>query len=202
MENPNDSNTHHWFALFLAAQGNFPRARQELEKARQLDPLSLIVQTNLGWLSYFQRDFPGAERQFQDVLQIDPVFPPAHTKLWLSYVRSGNDGKAIQELTNALRLAGAPELSDRIGQRYRTSGLKPALSEFIGEGAPRGFFGEFQKAMLLALDGDKAAAIDSLNRAANQRDGWMVYIRIEPALDSLRSDPRFQALLSRLNDAD
>jgi Tfp pilus assembly protein PilF len=79
--NFNNATAHHWYGLFLASRGRFDEAREELRQARQLDPLSMIIVTNVGWVDYFARDFDGAIANYQEALKLDPSFQTAHMKL-------------------------------------------------------------------------------------------------------------------------
>ncbi len=193
--NPNDADTHHLYGVFLAAEGNFPSAAAELDKARQIDPLSLIIRTNIGWLSYYQRDYVKAIGQYQSVLQADPNFLPAHEKLWIAYALQGETDEATRELSEVFRLdeVGAQtQIAARVqaagdGSRFRTAALIYANS---------GYFTSYEKAKLFALAGDKRDALEALQKAESQRDGWLVYAGVEPSFDSLRSSPQFQRLLA------
>ena len=104
--NPNYATAHHWYAECLALQGRFDEAFPEIENARQLDPLSLIIATDYGAIFYFSRQYDRAIEQFRAVLEMEPDFPRAHMLVW-AYVQKGlfadalADAEAYQRRENA-----------------------------------------------------------------------------------------------------
>jgi TolB-like protein/DNA-binding winged helix-turn-helix (wHTH) protein len=193
---PNDADTHHFYGLFLATRGDFAPAEQQLKDAEELDPLSSIIRTNVGWLSYYQRDFPTAIADYQKVLQTDPSFTPAQAKLWIAYACEGRTEQAASELDTLFRLykyTGPVQVAQARGQaaspamRFRAEVLSYANS---------GYLTTYEKARYFAVAGQDREALESLQAAESQRDGWLVYAGVEPAFDSLRSSPQFQHLLA------
>jgi TolB-like protein/DNA-binding winged helix-turn-helix (wHTH) protein len=195
---PNDSDTHHFYGLFLVARGDFAPAEQQLKDAEELDPLSSIIQTNIGWLSYYQRDYPTAIADYQKVLQTDPAFIPAQSKLWIAYACDGKIDQAGDELDAMFRLyklngpvrAAAeqgPGQAASADSRFRAKLLSYANS---------GYLSVYEKARYLALAGQGREALKSLAEAESQRDAWLVYAGVEPAFDPLRSSPQFEKLLA------
>jgi len=193
--NPNDADTHHVYGIFLATRGDFPDAERQLETARELDPLSQIIRTNIGWLSYFQHDYAKSIAQYERVIETDPRFYPAHVKLWWSYALAGDQRRAGNELDHVFRDWGEAGLADRVAlqvnavpqpRRFRTEVLGYANS---------GYLTNFEKARYLAFAGETAEALKALEQAQAARDSWLVYAGIEPAFDSLHSSPRFQRVL-------
>ncbi|HYB61056.1 MAG TPA: winged helix-turn-helix domain-containing protein [Methylomirabilota bacterium] len=193
---PNDADTHHFYGLFLAARGDFAPAGRQLKIAEDLDPLSSIIRTNQGWLSYYQRDYPAAIADYQDVLQTDPAFVPAIAKLWIAYACEGKPDLAASELDDLFRsykLEGPVKAAQEQGQganpesRFRAELLSYANS---------GYLSAYERARYLALAGQTREAIESLQQAESKRDGWLVYAGVDPAFDPLRSSPQFQKLLA------
>lgn len=197
--NPNDAHAHHWYGLFLAAKRDFAGASQQLQVARELDPLSLIIQTNVGWVHYYQHDFAKSEADFLNVLEQDSNFTSASTKLWLAYACDGKRMEAIQELEDDLRSRGDNAQIASIENADRTSGFNAAVQSLIdslSKGATPGTVNPYHLAMLNALIGKKQEALAQLRNADADRSEWMVYIGTEPAFDSIRSDPEFQKILA------
>jgi TolB-like protein/DNA-binding winged helix-turn-helix (wHTH) protein len=193
---PNDADTHHFYGLFLAARGNFAPAEQQLKDAEDLDLLSQIIRTNVGWLSYYQHDFPTAIADYQDVLQTDPAFVPAQAKLWIAYACAGKNDLAASELDDLFRsykLSGPVKTAQEQGQaaspglRFRAEVLSYANS---------GYLSSYEKARYLAIAGQNPEALQSLQVAESKHDGWLVYAGVDPAFDPLRSSPQFQKLLA------
>ena len=189
--NPNDSDTHHLYGIFLATKGEFAPAEQQLKAAEELDPLSLIIRTNIGWLSYYQHDFPKAIADYQDVLRTDPSFLPAHAKLWIADALQGNNEQAARELETVFQLyghSGILELADR-----RNPGIE--FQNIFRAYINSGYMSVYEKARLLSVSGQNEKALQTLRQAEVDRNSWMVYLGIEPAFDPLRSSTQFQRLL-------
>ena len=104
--NPNYATAHHWYALDLAAMGRFPEALYEIHLAQKLDPLSLIIGTNVGWIEYLARDYPAAVHDLHRVLELDPNFARARTRLGMVEMATGDNAAAVADLTQALALSG------------------------------------------------------------------------------------------------
>ena len=189
--NPNNAHAHHIYAVFLACEGNFAAADQHMRIALTLDPLSMIIRTNLGWMRYFQHDFTGAESALTDVLKLDPGFVPARQKLWITYAEEGKKEQAAAELENLMRLFGHRDLLqivDRAGAEQRYAAGVQAYAD-------SGVLSAYEKARYLALLGKKREAVLALQDAAAQRSSWIVYLRIEPVFDPMRDMPEFQKLV-------
>jgi TolB-like protein/DNA-binding winged helix-turn-helix (wHTH) protein/Tfp pilus assembly protein PilF len=193
--NPSDANTQHVYGLFLACKGDFESGLNHIRKAQQLDPLSMIIRTNIAWISYYRRDFPKAVAGYQEVLQLDPLFVVAHQKLWIAYALEGNKGQAVEELGNVFRFFGHSELANTIDQTDISSRYSVALQTYVDSG----YLTLYEKARYLSLLGKKKEALEALDEAAAQRSSWMIYLGVEPAFDLLRSSPEFRKLSASAN---
>ena len=191
---PNDANTHHLYAVLLASQGNFEAAKKEIQIARQLDPLSLIVRTNVGWLSYYQRDFPTAIEEYEATLRLDPVFVPAHQKLWIAYAIQGHKQKAAGELENVFRVFGHDDMAKRVEGTDPAHRYELAVTSY----ADSGYLSAYEHARVLSLLGRKEEALQALSQAEAQHSSWLTYLAVEPAFDPIRSTPRFQQLVAEV----
>lgn len=193
---PNDSDTHHLYGIFLATKRDFGGAEQQLRIARELDPLSLIVRTNVGWLSYYQRDYAGAVSDYRSVLEADPEFIPAQNKLWIAYALSGDSQNAGTELETTFRSYHYSGLAARVAATEGSGDSKDRLRAEVLAYANSGYLTSYEKARYFAVAGEPGAALESLQAAELKRDSWLVYAGIEPAFDSLRSSPQFQHVLA------
>ncbi len=194
--NPNDSNTHHLYALFLATQGDFRGAEEQLKTAAQLDPLSLIIRTNEGWLGYYQRDFAKAIADYQAVLQRDPGFAPAHQKLWIAYALEGDTGRAADELGEVFRLFHHDALEQHVSMPGLPANTSVRFQSAILAYANSGYVTSYERARMFAVIHQDRAALESLEEARSRRDTWLVYAGIEPAFESLHRFPQFRRLLA------
>ena len=189
--NPNNAHTHHTYGVFLACRGNFAGAEEHLRKAQQLDPLSMIIRTNRGWLDYFQHDYAKAEAAYQEVLKLDPSFLPARQKLWITYALDGKTEQAGQELENVMRLFGNSSLLERVEKIPPAAQFQAAVSSYIESG----LLTPYERARYLALLGRGREAVQALQEAEQQQSSWMVYLRIEPVFDQVRTAPGFEQLI-------
>jgi len=193
---PNDSDTHHLYGLFLATKGDFAGAGKQLRVAQELDPLSLIIQTNIGWLSYYQHDYTTAIAEYQSVLQADPRFAPAHEKLWIAYALQGQPRDAARELKTVFSSYHGAGAANRIAAAEKPVGAQARFRAELLAYANSGYLTNYEKARYFALAGERQAALKSLQEALRERESWLVYAGIEPVFDSLRSTPEFQHILA------
>jgi TolB-like protein/DNA-binding winged helix-turn-helix (wHTH) protein/cytochrome c-type biogenesis protein CcmH/NrfG len=193
--NPDNADAHHWYSQVLMTSGRFTEAEQEMHSALELDPRSLILRTNLGWLHYFERHYPLAIEEMQSVVREDPDFVTAHYKLWEAYSVQGDAADAWRECRQLIHLLCSPENEQKIVAAYQRGGYSSALKGFVDMG-PADYAGSYVDAsryMLFA--GNKTRAMDFLERAYQEKDGWMIFVPIDPSFDSLRADARFGRLM-------
>ena len=200
--NPNSAIAHQCYGDFLTKLGRFTEGSIELKKARDLDPLSLLINTSLGRLLYFARQYDAAIEQLRMTLDMDPKTVPAWHALETTYFQNGMYKEAVALRQSVLTLNGAPDLAAVIGEDYRQNGYKGILEswlEGLKEMSKTGYVSSYLRAKICARLKEKDQAITWLERAYNERDSELAYMKIEPEFDEIRSDPRFQALLQRLS---
>jgi TolB-like protein/Tfp pilus assembly protein PilF/predicted Ser/Thr protein kinase len=199
--NSNSATAHQWYGDFLTRLGRSEEARVELKKAQDLDPLSLLNNTSVGRQLYFARQYEPAIQQLRKALDMDAGFVPAQHAIEAAYAQSGMYREAVAERQKVLTLSGNPDLAAAIGEDYRKSGYAGVLQswlEGLKEVAKRGYVSPYNIAQIYARLGDKEQAINWLEQAYNDRDSKLTYLKVEPAFDEIRSDPRTQQLLQRL----
>jgi DNA-binding winged helix-turn-helix (wHTH) protein/tetratricopeptide (TPR) repeat protein len=201
--NPNYAMAHHWYALDLAAMGRFPEALYEIHLAQKLDPLSLIIGTNVGWIEYLARDYPAALRDLRRVLELDPDFVRARTRLGMVEMALGNDAAAIADLTQAVALSGDedPWVEGLLGAAEARSGDRHAAERMLAnilERSASQYVPPTSRALILIGLDRGSEAISALSQAIDDHSTSMVYARVDPSLDPLRKDPAFQALLNQI----
>jgi len=197
----NSSAAHQWYGDFLTRMGRFEEASLELRKAQDLDPLSLLTLTRVGRQFYFAKQYEPAIKQMKKVLDLDPNFVPAQHGILDAYAQSGMYREALMELKKMLVLAGNPDLSAAIGEDYRKSGYSGVLQFMLGgfqEESKRGYVPASNIGQIYARLGDKGQSLSWLERAYDERDSKISYLKVDPAFDEIRSDPRFKQLLRRL----
>jgi TolB-like protein/DNA-binding winged helix-turn-helix (wHTH) protein/Tfp pilus assembly protein PilF len=198
--NENYATAHHWYAECLAFQGRFDEALAESERARELDPLSLIIAADNGAIYYFARQYDRAISRFQGVLDVDPSFGVAHLIIG-AYVQEGRFKDALANVEQWRRVATTPGtwaweayVSGRAGDSVRA---RHALQELQRINRSAGVDPEeyFEIAYGGLNDNDKWLA--SLQKAYQQRTNIPTGFKVDPRYDPLRSDPRFHELLRR-----
>lgn len=198
---PNSATAHQWYGNFLIRLGRLAEARTELTKALELDPLSLPINASVGQQLYFARQYEPAIQQLKKTLELDPNFVLAQRALEAAYAQSGMYKEAIAERQRLLTLSGNPDLAMAIGEDYRKSGYAGVLQgslEGLKEVSKERYVPPYHVAQIYARLADKQQTLAWLEQAFNERDTQLTYMKVEPAFDEIRSNPRFQQLLHRL----
>jgi TolB-like protein/DNA-binding winged helix-turn-helix (wHTH) protein/Tfp pilus assembly protein PilF len=200
--NPNYAEAHHWYGLFLAMQGQFDDALIEMKHAQNLDPLSIIINTNIGWVLYFAGRYDEAVDQIQHSLEFDPAFVSGHIKLGWTYEQLGRHDDAIEEFRTGIRLVGNdPALQAILGRAYALADLNDEALHILEQLQERGqeeYVTPYMIAVIYTVFGDFEQAFDWLHTAYDDRDGWLAWLNVDPKLDPLRIDPRFAELAGKI----
>ncbi|MGH9874291.1 MAG: tetratricopeptide repeat protein [Pyrinomonadaceae bacterium] len=200
--NPNYPTAHHRYALLLGLSGRNDEARREILRAQQLDPLALIINRTVGNVYFWGRQYDLAIEQFKKTLEIDPNFPPAHEDLAVAYGMKGRYEEAIPEMNKAIALNGRlPHYVAVLGYSYGKSGNKGEAQKILDElhlRAKTEDVSPYDLALVYASLGDKEKTFEMLEEAVRKRViGTNAGLRLGPAWDGLRSDPRFAELMRR-----
>ena len=201
--NPNYATAHHWYALDLAAMGRFPQALYEIHTAQKLDPLSLIIGTNVGWVEYLSRDYPSAVRDLHKVLELDSNFVRARTRIGMVEMATGDQPGAIADLTKALALSGDedPWVEGLLGDAEARAGNRKGAEQLLtklGDRSATHYVPPISRGLVLIGLGRLPEAETALGRAVEDHSTSMVYARVDPSLDAVRNDPEFKALVARI----
>ena len=201
--NPNYATAHHWYGDYLSAMGRHREAIAELERAQQLNPLSPIISGCLGHRYYFAREYEEAIRRLLNTASLFPEF--AMAQLWLgdTYMAEGKHQQAIvaYQKSGSLFGARATELA-ALGQAYAKGGIRGYRLwqlQRLREESKHRYVRAVQFAWLFAALGENDQAFSYLQKAYEDREFELSLLQIEPRFDPLRSDPRFQDLLRRMN---
>ncbi len=200
--NPSYATAHHFRALNLMAMGQADLAIAEMKKAQTLEPLSLIINTNLGWMLYFARQYDQAIEQYQKTLEMDKNFYPARFRLGQAYLQAGSIEEAVKEFQQAVTLS---ERKARplalLGFAYGLSGNRTQaekMLEELNELSKKRYVSSLEIARIYASLGEKDQVFECFNKAVEEREGWLIWVKLEPSFDSLRSDDRYAKLLRRM----
>jgi serine/threonine protein kinase/Flp pilus assembly protein TadD len=201
--NPNYAGAHQWYAIHcLAPAGRFPEARAAIRHARELDPLSLAIITTSALELYFEREYDAAIQEYRRALDLDPNFGIAHYFLGQAYFQKSMFDEGIAELERAVLLSNrSPECVAVLGYGYAITGHRAKAEELAGELETQSRNRYVSPALPawihLGLD-DREAVFEHLARAYRERATDLIWLRVRPVFDAVRSDPRFEALCSRL----
>jgi TolB-like protein/Flp pilus assembly protein TadD len=200
--NPNYATAHQWYAQMLASEARGDEALVEHSRAMVLDPLSLIIVSGTGHRLYRLRRYEEAAVALRDAVEMDGNFPFAHWNLGLVYAQQKDFPTAIKELQKAdILFRGNPLVLGGLGYAYAASGDKARARTVLlrlENQARQQYVDPDAFALVYAGLGNKDEAFGWLNKAIDDREGWVTFINAEPMLDSLRLDPRFEDLLRRL----
>ncbi|HET7208484.1 MAG TPA: winged helix-turn-helix domain-containing protein, partial [Terriglobales bacterium] len=198
---PNYATAHQWYAEFLAFQGRFPEALQESERARRLDPLSLASATDQGAILYYARQYGRAAEQLRAVLDMDGNLSRTRGLLVDVYAHQGRSDDAMKIVTSMANSFPAWALEHKAFV-LALSGQQQRASEAVvkAEQATRRSHQDPVPvlATAYAVIGDKTRAFAWLDKAYEAHSNLITCLKVDPAFDPLRSDPRFQSLLRRV----
>jgi len=196
---PNYATAHHWYAEYLTWRGRFDEAMHESERARQLDPLSLIIATDYGAILYYSRQYDRAIEQFHYVLNMEPKFPRAGL-IMDAYTQKGmyTDAETTIKKSSA---ENTPWYWSKLAYLYGRSGQRKQAQLALEKLLQLSKQQEFDPAVLALAyigAGNKTEAIAWLEKAYTQHSNVIVTLKVDPACDALRGDPRFRDLLHRI----
>jgi len=199
--NPNYAPAHQFYASFLATVGRPDEAIDEARKTQKLDPLSLISNADLAWNYYLARKYDQAIDQGRSTLELDPKFFPAHRYLGLAYEQKAMYAEAVAELSKAADLSnGSAQMKATLAHAYamaKNPEARKILLE-LEEAAEQRYVSPYDIATIYAALGEKDQAFAWLEKAYEERSGWLAYLQVNPILDNLRPDPRFASLVRRI----
>jgi serine/threonine-protein kinase len=201
---PGYATGHHWYADYLISVGRFDEALAEMKRAQELDPLSLIIQTELGMVHLVSRRYDLAIEQLRATLAMDPNFGIAHQLLGWVYTAKSMYPEAIREWQTAVKLLGEdPFVISSLGQVYGRAGRRAEAQKILDqlmERSKRGYVPAMAMATVYEGLGDKDRAFQWLAKAFEERNPMLALgLKTDPIFDRLRPDPRFTDLLRRMN---
>lgn len=198
----NSSTAYFWYAMYLIRRGKLDEAFQMMDRALEIDPLSLPINVYIGWLMYCARRYDRAAEHLRETLELDPSFTLTHIHLACAHEQLGATDAAIASFRTALGLSPNDVLALKgLGHIYGTSGNLDGARHIVDR--------------LVALSRERQVAEDSiaivyvgmreydrafewLERACEERSPWLIWLHADPRFDRLRPDPRFASLLARV----
>ena len=182
--------------------GRLDEALNEIRQARAIDPLSLVINSNLGFILAAAQQYDQAIEQCRKTIEMDPSFAHAHYRLGQIYVLKGMNQDAIVELKKAIALSGdSPRAIAELAVAYARLGDTAHASKLLGELRARSrlrYVSPFDVALIYAGLRDNRQALDWLEMASKERAPSLNFLTLSPAFDGLRSEPRFIELVKRI----
>lgn len=215
---PGYATAHHWYATLLAIEGRTQEAEAEMKRALEIDPLSHNFLADLGQIYYFQRDYEKAEEYCRRALAIDPDFSFAHWHLEDIYWRTGRYDDAMDSMVTKAAINSRSSRDDQLKgyyvnlrvayhEAYKRNGLEGFLRVYNEQYGGSTYSARnpntpFGYARWFTIMGRKEKALENLERAYEQRSFLMAWVKVDPIFDELRDEPRYQAILAKMNLAD
>ena len=200
---PGCTTAHHWYGLiYLTSMGRLDEAFAEIKRAHELEPLSLSINTDFGFLPYLMRRYDQAIDAYRKALELDQNFVYTHWKLGLAYEQKAMYEEAIAEFQKAIALSGgSAQAVVLLGHAYAVSGRQQEALQVLDELrelSKRRYVSSYRVAAIHLGLGETERAFAWLERAVEERDAWLVWLKVDPVLDALRPDPRFTDLVRRV----
>jgi DNA-binding winged helix-turn-helix (wHTH) protein/tetratricopeptide (TPR) repeat protein len=200
--NPNCAQARQWYGLYLAKMGRLEEAIHEIRHAQQLDPLSLPLNMVSGLVLCFARQFDLAIEELRKTIELEDSVA-TRTTLGLAYAHHRMCDEAIAEFKKASAIGGGSAdvetfIKGLTAYCYATCGKSNLARPFLNELSKQPSVSPYMLGMILAQIGEHARALDCLERAYKERHVHVLGLKVDPALDPLRSAPRFQRLLARV----
>jgi serine/threonine protein kinase/Tfp pilus assembly protein PilF len=200
--NPNYANAHHWYAIALANQGLFDEAFSEIKRAQQLDPLSIRINQNVGYIYYLSRQYDKAINLLRKTIEIDSTFPLGNAELGdcyfmkkqydIAYDAYQTEVRVTGDSTNIYLLACVDAVT---GRKKEAMVLRGKLKDI----STRTFVPTSYFVFIEIYLGNKDKAFALLQKAVEEKDSYMISLKTEPKFDPIRSDPRFANLLREVH---
>jgi serine/threonine protein kinase/Tfp pilus assembly protein PilF len=201
---PNFSQAHSAYSRYLNCRGRFDEAIAEIKTAVDLEPASLVNQRDYGVSLYYARRYADAVTQLKRVIAMDEKFNTAYNWLVVALEMQGKYPEAFEWLMKG-RARNFPDpdqqkITQALQAAYQTSGWQGTQLEYLRrfEEGKTDKIPDFQGAVLYAKVGNKDKAFEYLEKSYQRRESWMSLLKVEPGLDSVRDDPRFDELIKRV----
>jgi tetratricopeptide (TPR) repeat protein len=199
---PTYATANHWYAEYTMTMGRHGEAMARMKNGHELDPLSLIISVAVGWAFYFARRYDEALEQLRRTVELDPNYPVTYWILGLLLRKTHCYELAITEGEKAVKLSGgSPLMSAALAHTFGTAGRTKEAFQMLDELtklAKQKYVAPYFFAGIHIGLGDEDRAMEYLEKSYEEHSHWLIYLHIDPSMDGLRSNPRFQDLLRRV----
>jgi serine/threonine protein kinase/tetratricopeptide (TPR) repeat protein len=199
---PTYPTANHWYAEFVMTMGRHAEVMARIRNGQALDPLSLIINVAVGWAFYFGRQYDEAIEQLRRTIELDPNYPVTFWILGLVLRKTGKYEEAIIEGEKAVKLSGgSPLMRAALAHTCGVAGRIKEASEMLEDLtklAKQKYVAPYFFAGIQIGLGENDLAIDYLEKAYEEHSHWLIYLHLDPSMDGLRENPRFQNLIRRV----
>jgi tetratricopeptide (TPR) repeat protein len=199
---PTYATGNHWYAEYVMTMGRHEDVMARMKNGQELDPLSLIINVAVGWALYFARRYDEAIEQLRRTVELDPNYPVTYWILGLVLRKTGRYELAIIEGEKGVKLSGGSPmmraaLAHTLGAARRSLEAGQILEDLTILANQKYVAPYFFAGIHVGL-GENDRALEYLEKAYEEHSNWLIYLHIDPSMDELRDDPRFQDLLRRV----
>ena len=199
---PTYPTANHWYAEFVMTMGRHEEAIARMKNGQELDPLSLIINVAVGWALYHGRSYDEAVAQLRRTVELDPNYPVTYWILGLLLRKTSRYDLAIAEGEKAVTLSGGSPLmraalAYTLGTAGRSMEAREMLDDLTGLARKKYVAPYFFAGIYIGM-GDNERAIECLEKCYEEHSHWLIYLHLDPSMDALRDNPRFQDLLRRV----
>jgi eukaryotic-like serine/threonine-protein kinase len=199
---PRHPTASHWYAESLMTMGRHAEAIERMKSSQELDPLSLIISVSIGWAFYMARRYEEAIEQFRRTVELDPNYPVTYWILGLVLRKMGRYEMAIAEGEKGVKLSGgSPLMNGALAQTLATAGRTEEAIQILDELmelAKQKYVAPYFFAGIHVGLGEEDRAMEYLEKSYEEHSHWLMYLHMDPGMDSLRPHPRLQDLLRRV----
>ena len=198
---PGYAPAHQWYSSYLIAVERFDEAIAEAKRTEELEPLSFVASSHLGWIYYLAGQNDKAIEQCRKILELDPSSFPARRYLGLAYEAKGMYAEAITEFETGVKLSGSPLMHALLGHAYAASGKTAEAKrvlEKLQQLPEQRYVSPYTVAAIHAGLGDQEQAFKWLETAVEERDIWLMNLKVDPVFAKLRPNRRFTDILARI----
>ena len=198
---PAYASAHQWYSSYLVAVERFDEAIAEAKRTEELEPLSFVASSHLGWIYYLSGRNDEAIEQCKKILEMDPSSFPARRYLGLAYEAKGKYAEAIAEFQTGVKLSGSPLMLALLGHAYAASGKRAEAQQVLvdlQQLQDQRYVSPYTVAAIYTGLGDKDQAFKWLETAVEERDIWLMNLKVDPVFAKLRSERKFTDILARI----
>jgi DNA-binding winged helix-turn-helix (wHTH) protein/TolB-like protein/Flp pilus assembly protein TadD len=198
---PGYAPAHQWYSSYLVAVERFDEAIAEAKRTEELEPLSFVASSHLGWIYYLSGQNDKAIVQCRKILELDPSSFPARRYLGLAYEGKGMYNEAIAEFQTGVKLSGSPLMLALLGHAYAVAGKKAEAKQVLADlqqVQSQRYVSPYTLAAIHVGLGDDEQAFKWLEKAVEERDIWLMNLKVDPVFARLRSNRKFSDILAQI----